>query len=315
MTPENPVVTMAGMRDGRSKAYTLAGQAIEAPRLPAGLYLVATPIGNLRDITLRALETLAGADLIACEDTRVTRKLLDHYGIATPLTPYHDHNAAAARPKILARIAGGNAVALVSDAGTPLISDPGFKLVRAAYEAKLVVIAVPGASAALTALSVAGLPTDRFFFEGFLPAKDGQRSSRIAELAVVPATLVLYESGSRIGRTLTALAEGLGPRQAAVCRELTKLHEEVRRGDLPTLAQAYESGGETRGEFTIVIEPPTADVGKPQAEEVDAMLRRALQHSSVKDAVSDVAAATGRPRREIYQRALALNEGNGGAER
>jgi len=315
MTPENPIVTMAGMQDGRTKGYTLAGQAVEAPRLPAGLYLVATPIGNLRDITLRALETLAGADLIACEDTRVTRKLLDHYGIATPLTPYHDHNAAAARPKILARIAGGNAVALVSDAGTPLISDPGFKLVRAAYEAALAVVAVPGASAALTALSVAGLPTDRFFFEGFLPAKDGPRSSRIAELAAVPATLVLYESGSRIGRTLTALAEGLGPRQAAVCRELTKLHEEVRRGDLPTLAQAYESGGEIRGEFTIVIEPPAADAGKPQAEEVDAMLRRALQHGSVKDAVSDVAAATGRPRREIYQRALALNEGDGGAER
>ena len=163
------------MRADRAKAYILAGQPVEPPRLPPGLHLVATPIGNLRDITLRALETLAAADLIACEDTRVTRKLLDHYGIATPLTPYHEHNAAAARPKLLARLAAGEAIALVSDAGTPLVSDPGFKLVRAAREAGHAVIAVPGASAALAALIGAGLPTDRFFFEGFLPAKDGQR--------------------------------------------------------------------------------------------------------------------------------------------
>ena len=159
----------------RTRSYVLAGQPIEPPRLAAGLHLVATPIGNLRDITLRALETLAAADAIACEDTRVTRKLLDHYGIATPLTPYHEHNAAAARPKLLARLAAGEAVALVSDAGTPLISDPGFKLVRAVCEAGMPVTAVPGASAALAALAVAGLPTDRFFFEGFLPPKDGAR--------------------------------------------------------------------------------------------------------------------------------------------
>ena len=298
----------------RTRTYVLAGQPVEPPRLAAGLHLVATPIGNLRDITLRALETLAAADVIACEDSRVTRKLLDHYSIAAPLTPYHEHNAAAARPKLLALMAAGEAIALVSDAGTPLISDPGFKLVRAACEAGLAVNAVPGASAALTALAVAGLPTDRFFFAGFLPPKDGQRRSRIAELATIPATLILYESGPRIGRTLAALADGLGTRPAAVCRELTKLHEEVRRGDLAALAQAYENGAEIRGEFTVVVAPPAADASQPDAGEVDALLRRALQHASVKDAVSDVAAATGRPRREIYQRALALSEDDGTTE-
>ncbi|MEI8150368.1 MAG: 16S rRNA (cytidine(1402)-2'-O)-methyltransferase [Hyphomicrobiales bacterium] len=295
----------------------LSGQSVEPPRLAAGLHIVATPIGNLRDITLRALETLAAADLIACEDTRVTRKLLDHYGIATPLTPYHEHNATEARPKLLARLAAGESIALVSDAGTPLISDPGFKLVRAVSEVGLTIHAAPGPSAALTALAVAGLPTDRFFFEGFLPSKDGQRRNRIAELCNIPATLILYESGPRVGRTLQALAEILGARQAAVCRELTKLHEEVRRGDLAALAKAYEEDAkfpaEIRGEFTLVIAPPTASEAVMDADEMDAMLRKALRHASVKDAVSDVAHATGRPRREIYQRALALSEGEDGA--
>jgi 16S rRNA (cytidine1402-2'-O)-methyltransferase len=303
---------MAAMEDHRVRAYVVAGRTVEPPRLAAGLHLVATPIGNLRDITLRALEALAAADAIACEDTRVTRKLIDHYGIATPLTPYHEHNAAAARPKLLARLAEGQALALVSDAGTPLVSDPGFKLVRAAREAGHPVIAVPGASAALAALAVVGLPTDRFFFEGFLPVKDGPRRTRIAELARIPATLILYESGPRMARSLAALAEGLGGREAAVCRELTKLHEEVRRGDLVTLAGAYDEGAETRGEFTIVVAPPAAGYGAPDADEVDALLRRALRHASVKDAVSGVAAATGRPRREIYQRALALSEDDDG---
>jgi 16S rRNA (cytidine1402-2'-O)-methyltransferase len=298
--------------NSRPKTYIVAGQPVESPALAPGLHLVATPIGNLRDITIRALETLAAADVIACEDTRITRRLLDHYGIATPLTPYHEHNAAAARPKLLARLAAGEAVALVSDAGTPLVSDPGFKLVRAAREAGHPVIAAPGASALLTALTSSGLPTDRFFFEGFLPAKDGQRKARIAELSRVPATLILYESGARVARTLVALAEGLGPRQAAVCRELTKLHEEVRRGALTELAEHYAKDAETRGEFTIVIEPP-ADAAAPDADEVDALLRRALRHASVKDAVSDVAAATGLPRREIYQRALALGDSGDGA--
>jgi 16S rRNA (cytidine1402-2'-O)-methyltransferase len=307
--PENPTKDPTKDRTG---SYVLAGQPIEPSRLAAGLHVVATPIGNLRDVTLRALETLAAADAIACEDSRVTRKLLDHYGIATPLTPYHEHNAAAARPKLLARLAAGEAIALVSDAGTPLISDPGFKLVRAACEAGFSVSAVPGPSATLAALAVAGLPTDRFFFEGFLPPKDGARRTRIAELARIPATLILYESGPRIGRALQALAEGLGPRQAAVCRELTKLHEEVRRGDLAALAQAYDANAqdvaEIRGEFAIVIAPPADEEDATDADAVDALLRRALRHASVKDAVSDVAAATGRPRREIYQRALVLND-------
>jgi len=312
---EGRVEPNEAQQGARRYRYTLAGQAITTPRLAAGLYLVATPIGNLRDITLRALEMLAGADLVACEDTRVTRKLFDHYGLATPLMSYHEHNAEAARPRILEKIAAGNAVALVSDAGTPLISDPGYKLLRAVTAAGLAVTAAPGASAALMALTVSGLPTDRFFFEGFLPPKDGQRRTRIAELANIAATLILYESGPRIGRTLGALAEGLGSRPAAICRELTKLHEEVRRGELAALALAYDEGdGEVRGEFTIVIAPPPAGAGQADAGEVDALLRRALQHASVKDAVSGVAAATGRPRREIYQRALALGEGQENAQ-
>src|SRR6185295_7158146 len=207
----------------RRRHYLLQGQSVTASALAKGLHLVATPIGNLRDVTLRALEVLAAADLIACEDTRVTRKLTDHYGIATPLTPYHEHNAAEARPKLLERLADGAAVALVSDAGTPLISDPGFKLVRAARDAGRNVTALPGASAVLAALTIAGLPTDRFFFEGFLPVKAGQRHTRIGEIARIPATLILYETGPRLARTLTDLAEVLGPRAAAICRELTKL--------------------------------------------------------------------------------------------
>ncbi len=201
--------------------------------------MVATPIGNLRDITLRALETLAAADLIACEDTRVTRKLTEHYGITTPLTPYHEHNAEAARPKLLARLAAGAAVALVSDAGTPLISDPGFKLAREAGAAGHAVTALPGASAVLAALTISALPTDRFMFEGFLPPREGQRRKRIDEIKLIPATLVLFETGPRIAAALADLAAALGPRAAAVCRELTKLYEEVRRGDLVSLARHY----------------------------------------------------------------------------
>ena len=296
-----------GGRPGRH--YVLAGAAIAAPAVAPGLYLVATPIGNLRDVTLRALEVLAAADVIACEDTRVTRKLTTHYGIATPLTPYHEHNAAAARPKILARLAAGQIVALVSDAGTPLISDPGYKLVREACAAGCAVTALPGASAVLAALSVAALPTDRFFFEGFLPAKDAGRQKRIAELARIPATLVLFESGTRLAATLAELAAQFGARAAAICRELTKLHEEVRRGDLTALASHYAQGAETRGEIVIVVEPPAADAER--TDDLDQLLRHALARVSVKDAVGEVAVATGRPRREIYQRALELTKENG----
>jgi 16S rRNA (cytidine1402-2'-O)-methyltransferase len=296
--------------DGRS--YTIAGAVVEVPQAVPGLHLVATPIGNLRDVTLRALEILAGADLIACEDTRVTRTLTRHYGIATPLTPYHDHNAEAARPKILARLAQGGAVALVSDAGTPLVSDPGYKLVRAVCNAGHVVSALPGASAVLAALSVAGLPTDRFFFEGFLPSKTTARQKRIAVISAIPATLVLFESGSRLPATLANLAAQLSPRAAAVCRELTKLHEEVRRGDLAQLARDYADNAETRGEIVIVIAPPADDPG--HADDLDDLLRGALARVSVKDAVGEVALATGRPRREVYQRALELAKGSDGGQ-
>jgi 16S rRNA (cytidine1402-2'-O)-methyltransferase len=297
-----------GRDDGVVRSFIIADQPIQGSRLAAGLYLVATPIGNLGDITLRALQALAGADLIACEDTRVTRRLLDRYAIATPLTPYHDHNAAQARPGLLRRLAEGAAVALVSDAGTPLISDPGFKLVRAAQEAGHLVTALPGASAVLTALTVAGLPTDQFFFEGFLPPKQAARRARIAELALLPATLVVFESGPRSAAALADLAAGLGAeREAALCRELTKLHEEIRRGDLKTLAEAC-AGEQPRGEIVIVIAPPAAPL-PTGAGESETLLRNALERLSLKDAVAEVAQATGRRRREIYQNALALQKG------
>jgi 16S rRNA (cytidine1402-2'-O)-methyltransferase len=237
---------------------------------------------------------------------------MDRYGIATPLTPYHDHNAAEARPRLLARLADGQAIALVSDAGTPLISDPGYKLVRAACEAGHTVTALPGPSSILAALSVAGLPTDRFFFEGFLPAKSAARQKRVAELANIPSTLVLFESGSRLAAMLADLAVSFGKREAAICRELTKLHEEIRRGDLETLARDYAAGAESRGEFVVVVAPPDEDDGIP--DNVDELLRQALRRVSVKDAVGEVALATGRPRREVYQRALILTKdtANGG---
>jgi 16S rRNA (cytidine1402-2'-O)-methyltransferase len=292
----------------RLRSYLLSGQVIEAKPLLPGLYLVATPIGNLGDITLRGLETLAAADLIACEDTRITHRLLERYGIATPLSPYHDHNAAAVRPKILSRLAESAAVALVSDAGTPLISDPGYKLVREAQAAGHAVTSVPGPSSVLAALGAAGLPTDRFFFEGFLPAKQTARRARIGELANVQATLVLFEAGPRVAATLADLVAGLGDRDAAICRELTKLHEEIRRSDLSALATAYADGAETRGEFVIVIAPPAADAAVPNTEDVDGLLRQALSRASLKDAVSAVAEATGLGRRELYQRALALSK-------
>jgi 16S rRNA (cytidine1402-2'-O)-methyltransferase len=295
--------------DSEPRHYSPFGEAIAAPKPAGGLYLVATPIGNLGDISLRALELLAGVDVIACEDTRVTGKLAQRYGIKAPLFAYHEHNAGDARPKILARLAQGHSVALVSDAGTPLISDPGYKLVRATAEAGYTITALPGASAVLGALNVAGLPTDRFFFEGFLPAKQSGRQKRIAELANIPATLVLFESGPRLGAALADLATGLGPRQAAICRELTKMHEEIRRGDLPKLAQAYAEGAETRGEIVIVVAPPPDE--EASADDLDEMLRSALTRVSVKDAVGEVALATGRPRREVYKRALELEKDAG----
>jgi 16S rRNA (cytidine1402-2'-O)-methyltransferase len=279
---------------------------IERTRLAPGLYVVATPIGNLGDVTLRALSVLASADLVLCEDTRVTRRLLDRYGLRPSLLAYHEHNAAAVRPRVLARLDEGQSVAIVSDAGTPLVSDHGYKLVQAEIENGHQIFPIPGASAALAALVAAGLPTDRFFFEGFLPAKAGQRKTRIGELAAIPATLILYESGPRLAATLADLAGGLGNRRAAVCRELTKTFEEVRRGSLVELAGHYGSAGAPKGEIVIVVEPPDANTTAPSKDAVDALLAAALKKLSVKDAAEAVAAETGIKKREIYQRALAL---------
>ena len=296
------------------RTFVIAGHALPAKPLPAGLYLVATPIGNLGDISLRALETLAAANVIACEDTRVSHKLLERYGIKASLSPYHEHNAAEARPRLVERMQAGETVALISDAGTPLISDPGYKLVRAAQEEGIAVTAIPGASSVLAALNIAGLPTDRFFFEGFLPAKQQARRTRIGELARIPATLVLFEAGPRMADVLADLADVLGPREAAICRELTKLHEEMCRDALPVLATHYAGDAETRGEFVIVIAPPDENALAPSAEDVDGLLRRTLSETTLKDAVAIVADATGQPRREIYQRALALVKSDGAAD-
>src|SRR5882724_11513271 len=288
-----------------TRSFSISGRILAAPKPVPGLHLVATPIGNLGDITLRALETLAGVDLIACEDTRITRRLTERYAISAQVTPYHEHNAASARPKILDRLAQGASVALVSDAGTPLISDPGFKLVREACTAGHAVIAVPGPSSVLTALSVAALPTDRFFFEGFLPPKETARRARLTDLARIDATLVLFESGNRVQDTLRDLADLMGERDAAICRELTKLHEEVRRASLAELAREADAL-ETRGEFVLVIGPPAADAQIMTADALDDLLRGALEHHSVKDAVAHAVELSGRPRRAVYARALEL---------
>jgi 16S rRNA (cytidine1402-2'-O)-methyltransferase len=285
--------------------YAINGQRLTAPKPAAGLYLVATPIGNLGDVTLRALEVLAGVDLIACEDTRITRRLTERYAITAQLTPYHEHNAASARPKLLERLAQGASIALVSDAGTPLISDPGFKLVREVCAAGFPVVALPGPSSVLTALSVAALPTDRFFFEGFLPPKQTARRARLTELARLDATLVLFESGSRVQETLSDLAAIMGGRDAAICREMTKMHEEINRGPLSELAQSAATL-ETRGEFVLVIGPRAEGSELMTADEVDDLLRDRLARDSVKDAVAHAVEVSGRPRREIYARALEL---------
>jgi 16S rRNA (cytidine1402-2'-O)-methyltransferase len=272
--------------------------------LAPGLYIVATPIGNLSDLSPRAAEILSKADLLAVEDSRVTGKLLHHLGVKRPMTPYHDHNADQVRPRLVAEMAG-KAIALVSDAGTPLISDPGYKLVRDAREAGHAVTTIPGPCAAVAALTLAGLPTDRFLFAGFLPQKAKARDDAIAELAGIRATLVFYESGPRLGAALAALAAGLGEREAAVTREITKTFEEAVTGTLGELAARY-ADAPPKGEIVIVIGPGEA---KP-ADTLDAddMLLTALKHLSPARAASDVAQATGLPRRELYARALAMKD-------
>ncbi len=291
------------VRSGRS--FLVGGASIAAPPLTGGLYVVATPIGNLADMTLRALSILAGADGILAEDTRVSRTLLTRYGIDTPLSPYHEHNAAEVRPRVLRRISEGQAMALISDAGTPLISDPGYKLVAEAVALGLSVSAAPGPSAALAALCVAGLPTDRFFFEGFLPPKRSARRERINALAAVPGTLIFYEAPGRLADTLADLALELGPRPAAVARELTKLHEEVRRGPLDALAVEYAGQEAPRGEIVIVVGAAEARASISE-DALDREIAETLTKLSVKDAAAALAAKHGLPRRQVYARALAL---------
>ena len=292
--------------DGNERSQASDGQASrKPPPLVPGLHIVATPIGNMRDITLRALDVLREADLIACEDTRVFAKLASHYGIAAPTVAYSDATQDAAEPKIVRALAAGKRVALVSDAGMPLISDPGYRLVRAALAGDHVVTSAPGASAVPMALALSRLPTDRFFFGGFLPAKESERRRAIASAAAVPATLVFFEAPHRLAASLVDLAELLGPRPAAIARELTKLFEEVRRGPLTELAQHYALHPDVRGEIVLVIGPP-GETEAPAAERLDEALRSAMAGASVKDAAAEVAARYGLRRRDVYARALEL---------
>lgn len=290
-----------------------AGAASDPGRFGPRLYLVAGPIGNLGDVGRRALAVLRTADLVACEDTRVTRKLLVAHGIDRPLLSYHDHNAERVRPKLIEAMKAGKTVALVTDAGSPLVSDPGYKLVRAALDAGLEPTAVPGPSAPLAALAVAGLPSDRFLFAGFLPSKSKARRDNLAELSAVPATLIFFESAKRLPASLADLAEVLGAeRPAAVTRELTKRFEEVRRDSLGALAAHYAGAGPPKGEVTLVVGPPAAPPPTGEAD-LDALLGEALPGASLRDAVDAVTRASGLPRRRVYERALALSTGRTGA--
>ncbi|HEX2257531.1 MAG TPA: 16S rRNA (cytidine(1402)-2'-O)-methyltransferase [Afifellaceae bacterium] len=302
---------MSDTDPGAPPAYFIRGQKLTAPRLAPGLYLVATPIGHLGDVTLRALDTLAAADLVACEDTRVTRKLLARYGIDRPLMAYHEHSGPEARRRILAALAAGQAVALASDAGTPLISDPGYQLVQEALAAGGTIVPVPGASAVMAALAAAGLPTDTFLFGGFLPAKAAARASRLQELAAVPASLVFFESPRRLRTALADAARILGGgRGAVVCREMTKLHETFERGSLAELAERF-AGAAPKGEIVVVVAPPEEGRAEISQADLDGRLAEALAGHSIRDASDRVAAETGLPRRTVYQRALAL-KGEGG---
>lgn len=274
-------------------------------RLPPGLHIVATPIGNLGDLSPRAADALRDSELILAEDTRVTAKLLRHIGSKTPMQRYDDHSSEKEREGLVARL-GTEAIALVSDAGTPLISDPGYKLVRAARAAGHAVNTLPGPSAAIAALTLAGLPTDRFLFAGFLPPKAKARDGAIEQFGGVRATLVFYESGPRLGETLGALAGRLGSRGAAVVREISKLHEECVTGTLPELAERY-SGAVPKGEIVVVVGPPAAATGATD-DEIDLALGEALTHLSPSRAAAEVAEKLGVPRKRAYARALELGK-------
>jgi 16S rRNA (cytidine1402-2'-O)-methyltransferase len=287
---------------GKFRRSPEPGKSAPGEDLPAGLYVTATPIGNASDITLRALKVLAGCDLIAAEDTRVSAKLLAIHGISKPLTAYNDHNAVRERPKLIAQLRQGARIALISDAGTPLVSDPGFKLVREAIAEGLPVHAIPGASAVLTGLALAGLPTDRFFFVGFLPAKSGERKTALSELKAIRATLVFFESAQRLAESLADMVAIFGIRTAAVTRELTKLHEEVRRGLLSELAAHYEKAGAPKGEVTLIVSPPHEV--QADTDRIDSALEKALEFMPLRAAVDLVAEILEAPRKLVYERAL-----------
>jgi 16S rRNA (cytidine1402-2'-O)-methyltransferase len=289
-------------------AELLSAEAKPEPALAPGLYLVATPIGNLADITLRALMVLRRADRIYCEDTRVTGNLLARYAISTPLQSYHDHNAEQMRPVVLAALRAGERVALVSDAGTPLVSDPGYKLVQAAFAEDLPVTAIPGPNAAVAALLLSGLPPDAFLFAGFLPPRSAARRRALTRWTTVEATLVFYETAPRLADSLGDMAGVLGNRFAAVARELTKIHEEVRRAPLHELAVHYRVIGPPRGEVVVVVGPPERH--QPDQTEVDQRLRTVLAEVGVREAAARLAAETGLPRRELYRRALSMRDGD-----
>ena len=304
--PEPPQLAHKA-KTGQSDASTDGIHWAPAHELAPGLHLVATPIGNLGDITLRGLWVLRNVDRILCEDTRVTARLLAHFGIGTPLLAYHDHNADRVRPQVLDALRGGEKQALVSDAGTPLVSDPGYKLVRAALAEGLPVTAAPGPSAALTALTLSGLPPDAFLFAGFPPPRAAARRRHFAEWRELAASVVLFEGPSRLADCLADLAAILGEREAAVARELTKLHEELRRGSLSALADHYRAAGPPRGEVVIVIGPPAAQA--TEGLDLDAALRERLERGSLRDAVAELAEETGLGRQALYRRALALQQG------
>ncbi|MFI0842783.1 16S rRNA (cytidine(1402)-2'-O)-methyltransferase [Mesorhizobium sp. IMUNJ 23232] len=284
----------------------MVGQAeIPARPLEAALYLVATPIGNLGDITLRALETLAAADVLACEDTRVTRVLLDRYGIRQRPTPYHEHNAAEAGPRLIEALSEGRSVALVSDAGTPLVSDPGFRLVEQALAAGIRVVPIPGPSAVLAALTASGLPSDTFLFAGFLPVKDGQRRARLEELKAVPATLIFFESPRRLADTLAAMADVYGERKAAVGRELTKAFEEMRTGTLAELAEFYAAADTPKGEIVVCVGPPAAEAPL-DAHDIDRLLLSLAAEMPASKAAAEAARMTGGRKPDLYRRLMDL---------
>jgi len=278
-------------------------------KLPAGLYVVATPIGNLGDITLRAITTLANADAIACEDTRNSGLMLQAFSIKKPLLSYHDHNADERRPEIIRRISQGEAIALISDAGTPAIADPGFKLARDCHDAGLSVFSIPGANAAIAALSAAGLPTDAFHFAGFLPSKTTARKKELSRLVHIEATLVFYESPQRLPESLSDMADVLGKeRPAAIAREITKLYEEIRRGSLLELAESYKDAS-VKGEIVVLVSGRIPD-DESSEQDLDSLLKSRLEKLSVRDAAAEVAEMTGVPKKEVYARAVALSEKN-----